>query len=137
MFVIVAQVPTKQSTCADMNQTDPSMCLGMLRFEALVSFAKDAGLRLVFGLNAVYGRPGHAMEQPLDLTNIGALLAYAAEHHLPVYGVELGSKAWVANSRNRSFRRLQLANTMSFCARERMNIVFAFTEQLNNSPLAS
>ncbi len=53
--VLCYDVPSFNSTCKDMNQTDPLMCLSMDRFEALSKFASDLGLKLVFGLNAVWG----------------------------------------------------------------------------------
>ena len=53
--VLCYDVPDFNSTCADMNQTDPLMCLPMKRYEQLLQFASDTGLNLVFGLNAVYG----------------------------------------------------------------------------------
>ena len=46
------------------------------RYRELAQFAADTGLRFVFGLNAVWGRKGHSLDQPLDTTNIEALLAY-------------------------------------------------------------
>ena len=54
--VVCYDVPSHNSTCASMGQTDPAMCLSMERFEALGRFAADCGLGLVFGLNAVWGR---------------------------------------------------------------------------------
>eukprot|EP00658_Telonema_sp_P-2_P001123 TRINITY_DN10428_c0_g1_i1.p1 TRINITY_DN10428_c0_g1~~TRINITY_DN10428_c0_g1_i1.p1 ORF type:complete len:542 (+),score=120.28 TRINITY_DN10428_c0_g1_i1:238-1863(+) len=80
------------SSCASMNQTDPNMCLTMPRYEQLVGFAKETGLKLVFGLNAIWGRPGHNTSLPLSMKNIRALLAYTAKHGLSVYGFELGNE---------------------------------------------
>ena len=52
--VLCYDVPEFGSTCADMNQTDPLMCLEMDRYEELATFANSTGLKLVFGLNAVW-----------------------------------------------------------------------------------
>ena len=90
--VLCYDVPTYNSTCESMNQTDSLMCLKMDRFEQIAKFASDTGLKLVFGLNAVWGREGHQLSNPLDMTNIEALLRYAAEKQVPLYGVELGNE---------------------------------------------
>lgn len=42
-----------------MNQTDPHFCLAMKRYTELANFAESTGLKLVFGLNAVWGREDH------------------------------------------------------------------------------
>ena len=85
-------VPSFNSTCASMNQTDPLMCLSMERYQELIAFASSTGIKFVFGLNAVWGREMHDLSKPLGLTNIDALLAYTAAHTLPVYGFELGNE---------------------------------------------
>ncbi len=54
--------------CAD-------FCLNMSRLGQLCDFATATGAGLVFGLNAVWGRADHNLSNPLDFTNIEALLA--------------------------------------------------------------
>jgi heparanase 1 len=68
------------------------MCLSMNRFQELVNFTTTTGLKMVFGLNAVWGRPNHSLNNPLNLSNIEALLAYAAQHMLHIHGFELGNE---------------------------------------------
>lgn len=55
-------VPEYNSTCAQMNQTDPMMCLQMSKYTELVQFASTTGLKLVFGLNAVWSVASVALE---------------------------------------------------------------------------
>lgn len=91
--VLCYDVPQFNSTCADMNQTDPAMCLPMSRLEELCEFASNTGLSMAFGLNAVWGRKDHDLNNPLDFTNIEALLAYvASSEKLDVFGFELGNE---------------------------------------------
>ena len=90
--VLCYDVPSFNSTCASMHQNDTSMCLLMPRFEALAKFATDSGLDLVFGLNAMWGRVNHDEKEPLDFTNIAALLRYAAAHDVVLWGLELGNE---------------------------------------------
>ena len=40
----------------------------------------------------MWGRKDHAAKNPLDMSNIEALLAYTAKHSLQVYGFELGNE---------------------------------------------
>eukprot|EP00750_Incisomonas_marina_P029041 INCI7031.11.p1 GENE.INCI7031.11~~INCI7031.11.p1 ORF type:complete len:538 (+),score=62.74 INCI7031.11:363-1976(+) len=90
--VLCYDVPQFNSTCADMNQTDPAMCLPMGRLEELCEFASNTGLSMAFGLNAVWGRKDHDLNNPLDFTNIEALLAYVSSQKLEIFGFELGNE---------------------------------------------
>jgi len=91
--VVAYHVPSRNSTCESMGMKRSSpFCLSMGRFEELGNFAKELGLSLVFGLNAMAGREGGGAMKALDLTNIEALLTYAKEHGIPLYGVELGNE---------------------------------------------
>eukprot|EP00041_Stephanoeca_diplocostata_P038509 m.1520979 g.1520979 ORF g.1520979 m.1520979 type:complete len:586 (-) comp25229_c0_seq4:3871-5628(-) len=90
--VLCYDVPEYNSTCADMNQTDPAMCLNMARFLELGKFAASTGNKIAFGLNAIWGRPNQDIAKPLDLSNIRALLTFAAKNDMPIYGWELGNE---------------------------------------------
>ena len=90
--VVCYDVPTYNSTCDSMGQNDTAFCLSMERFEEIAKFASDTNLELVFGLNAVWGRKNHNLTEPLDMTNIRALLKYASVNRIPLYGVELGNE---------------------------------------------
>ena len=68
---------------------EPFRCLEMPRYEKLASFAENAGLRFVFGLNAVWGRKDHDLDNPLGMVNIEALLAYTAKHGVKMWGFEV------------------------------------------------
>ena len=90
--VVCYDVPMYNSTCDSMGQNDTAFCLSMERFEEIAKFASDTNLELVFGLNAVWGRKNHNLTEPLDMTNIRALLKYASVNRIPLYGVELGNE---------------------------------------------
>lgn len=58
-------------------------CLHPERWEELIQFAEKAGLRLVFGLNIMFGRGG-TLDAPAgkwNSTNTAALLRYTAKHY--------------------------------------------------------
>ena len=61
----------------------PGLCLNMSRWDALHTFARDAGLGMVFGL-------GYPNPQRWDSENALALLEYTARNNQSLFGVELG-----------------------------------------------
>ena len=73
------------------SQTAPNrcypICLSMERWKAIVAFAADAGLKLVFGLNM----------RSADTTNLLAFLNYTAAAELPVDTFELGNELGIKN----------------------------------------
>jgi len=89
--VVCYDVPEFNSTCDSMGQNDTAFCLSTKRFDEISKFASDMNLELVFGLNAVWGRQGQNLSNPLDLTNIRALLSHASKNNVPLWGVELGT----------------------------------------------
>ncbi|XP_065843791.1 uncharacterized protein [Oscarella lobularis] len=68
----------------------PGFCMSMDRWHELVEFCQAAKIRLVFGLNAMYGRKNKTSH--FDSTNTQALLEYTAKNKLPVYGFEFGNE---------------------------------------------
>lgn len=70
-------------------------CLTPARWTALLQFAHDTGLQLVYGLNACYGRANGTA--PMDVSNAEALMRYTATEVDPavasaLYGFELGNE---------------------------------------------
>jgi heparanase 1 len=66
-------------------QVWPGLCLNMSRWAAIQSFAREAGLGLVFGL-------GYPDPEVWDSENALALLEYTSRSNLSLYGVELGEE---------------------------------------------
>jgi heparanase 1 len=74
---------------------DPAFCLTMVRWAALVTFAQETGMQLVFGLNAMTYRNCTLLApcaKPLNLTNIEEFLSHTAQSGLRVYGFEMGNE---------------------------------------------
>jgi heparanase 1 len=65
-------------------------CMSMDRWHELVDFCQKAKIRLVFGLNAMYGRSNSTSHW--DPSNAKSLLNYTASNKMPVYGFELGNE---------------------------------------------
>ena len=63
----------------------PGLCLNMSRWDALHTFARDAGLGMVFGL-------GYPNPQRWDSENALSLLEYTARNNQSLFGVELGEE---------------------------------------------
>ena len=63
----------------------PGLCLNTSRWDALHTFARDAGLGMVFGL-------GYPNPQRWDSENALALLEYTARSNQSLFGVELGEE---------------------------------------------
>eukprot|EP01084_Bolivina_argentea_P042190 77826_1 len=49
-------------------------CLTKTRWQQILQFCQDTNLKLIYGLNACYGRKGK--DKPIDMTNIDSLLSY-------------------------------------------------------------
>ncbi|XP_065178266.1 uncharacterized protein LOC135808944 [Sycon ciliatum] len=65
----------------------PGFCLSMDRWQQIVAFSQETDLKLVFGLNCMYGRANKSAQW--DKRNSDAFLQYTAQHKLPVYGFEV------------------------------------------------
>jgi len=68
-----------------------NFCLTMARWHKIVNWAKDANIRLVFGLNAMRGR-NSSNGMTWDHTNVYDFLKYTADNKLEVYGFEFGNE---------------------------------------------
>ena len=78
-----------------------SYCLSMARWDELHGWCAEAGCRIAFGLNALYGRAGNPRHSfnvsgPWDATNAAALLEYTAKRgysrDTTLFGFELGNE---------------------------------------------
>lgn len=87
--------PSQSHNAYYCSQVHPAQygCLTTTRWNEIVAFARQTGLKLVFGLNACYGR--ESADSPMDFSNIKALLSYIAsapEHHDVLFGFEFGNE---------------------------------------------
>ncbi|KAJ8753216.1 hypothetical protein K2173_017816 [Erythroxylum novogranatense] len=70
-------------------------CLPMYRWDELNAFFKKAGVKVVFGLNALAGRsiqPGGSAVGAWNYSNAESFIRYTAQKNYSIYGWELGNE---------------------------------------------
>ena len=81
-------------TWPKVNGTGAYGCLTRQRWADIVEFASDVGLKMVFGLNACFGREG--ANEPMDFSNLQTLLDLTVtlpkEHLANLIGFEFGNE---------------------------------------------
>ena len=90
VYVVGRPPECDQDRIAQSLRSPGPLCLTKSRWASIIRFADWSGLKVIFGLNGMYGRP--SMDKAFNATNAVEFLRYTAQNDFRVYAFELSNE---------------------------------------------